>query len=156
VIADNKPNPFAVLALPTRASEPEIARRAQELSELAPTAEEGRLYRWAREQVITHPRTRLVYEVFEMPRAVYDDPGWESFERKYRRNPVDLGAAAAAAAAAVEAPALDHFDIAALISVLLENLLDIPKPDMAVLLAQSPVEVGLGPPPVEVRDVVCG
>lgn len=152
MIANDRPNPFQVLGLPVRATEVDIAQRAQELGELAPTAEEGRLYRWAREQVITHPRTRLEYEVFEMPGALYDDPDWERFERKYARNPVDLRSAAAA----VPAPTLEDFDLPALISIIFDAVVQVPRPDFTALVAWSPVGVGLAAPPLEVRDVIFG
>jgi len=152
MIAHDKPNPFSILALPTDASEADIAQRAQELSDLADTDEERLLYRWAREQVITHPRTRLEYEVFEVPGTEYDDAEWERFERRYRRNPIDLQADAAA----TSPPTAADFDLAALIRILLDGLLAVPAPDLGPLLASPPVGPGQGPPSVEARDVVFG
>jgi len=152
VIADDKPNPFHVLGLPTNATQADIAARAEELSDLAPTDEARLLYRWAREQIITHPRTRLEYEIFEVPGAQYDDDGWERFSNKYRRNPVDVRGLAAAGGDLD----VSDFDLVALMSVLLDGLLEVPPPDATALVAHAPFEVGSGPPPIEVRDVIFG
>src|SRR4051794_20543105 len=111
MIAHDKPNPFQVLGLPTDASEAAIAERAEELSDLAPTDEARRLHRWARERVITHPGTRLEYEIFEVPGTRYEDRDWEQFVKRHRRNPVDLQALAAAATT----PQMTDFDLAELI-----------------------------------------
>jgi hypothetical protein len=151
VIDRDKPNPFEILSLPTRASEADIAARAEMLTVTAMEAEKDRLYRWAREQVITHPRTRLEYEIFEMPGAIYHDPEWDRFEGKFARNPVDLRSVARGAA-----PVLADFDLVALISILLDGLLEVPEPDLGRLVANPPIDAGFGPPPVEVRDVIFG
>jgi hypothetical protein len=137
MIADDKPNPFAVLGLPTSASPQDIAERAQELDALAESDSQRQLYRWARERIITHPRTRLEYEVFEVPGTDYEQAQWKQFERKYRRNPVNLQALSES----VSPPSVGDFDLPALIDILLDGLLDV---------------LESGPLPVEVRDVVLG
>src|SRR5439155_1678286 len=94
MIEHDKPNPFVVLGLPTDASEAEIAERAQELSDLAPTDEARRLHRWAREQVITRPRTRLAMS------SSADALGWNAFSER------PVGAAGALASPASEMAAV--------------------------------------------------
>jgi hypothetical protein len=152
VIAYDKPNPFEVMGLPTSASERDIADRVQELYDLAETDEKRQLYRWAREAIITHPLTRLKYEVFEVPGAEYQHAQWERFEGRYGRNPIDLRALVASAGP----PAVADFDLPALIEILLDGLLDVPEPDIAIVVADPPIKAGLGPLPVEVRDVIFG
>ena len=152
MIADDKPNPFEVLAVPVTATDAEIAASAQELGDLAETEEDRQLYRWAREQLATHPRTRREYTIFEVPGAIYDEPGWSAFEQRHRRPPVNVrGLAGEAVALTVE-----DFDLVALVGLLIDGLLDVPAPDLARPLAAPPVPFGPGWFPLEIRDVIFG
>ncbi len=152
MITTDKPNPFQVLELPTDATNADIVARGQELCDLAETDEQRLLYRWAMEELITHPFTRLEYELFEIPDAEYENLDWDRFARKHRRNPVDLAALAREASP----PGLDDFDLAALMQLLLDGLLTVPEADVRAALENSPFEAGCGPPPLEVRDVIFG
>jgi hypothetical protein len=75
--------------------------------------------------------------VFEVPGTDYEQAQWKRFERKYRRNPVNLQALSES----ISPPSVGDFDLPALIDILLDGLLDVPEP---------------GPLPVEVRDVILG
>lgn len=152
MIETEKPNPFQLLELPTDATKEEIVERGQELCELAETDEQRLLYRWAMEKLITHPSTRLEYELFEIPSTEYEDPEWNRFARTHRKNPVNL----TALAKETKHPQLSDFDMAALIGLLLDGLLNVPKGDIRAVLENSPFEAGYGPPPLEVRDVIFG
>ena len=68
-----KANPFKVLGLPTKATKTEVVEHTNVLSDLAETDEERILYREAVQEVLTHPDTRLQYELFEIPDARYED-----------------------------------------------------------------------------------
>ncbi len=152
MIANDKPNPFQVLGLPTDASNDDIVSRSQELSDLAASEEERLLVRWAVEQLITHPFTRLEYELFEIPGARYEDEEWEELVRKNRRNPVDLEALRGDASP----PRLEDFDLAALLALLLDALLEAPPIDIRPALEAPPAAPDAGAPPLEVAHVVFG
>src|SRR5262249_43127957 len=114
----NKPNPFELLGLATNASNEDIVERGRELMESAETQEQKLLYRWAMEQLITHPLTRLGYEMLEVPDAEYDDEAWSRFAQQYRRPPIDLAAMARDSAP----PVADDFNVPRLIGLLLDGL----------------------------------
>lgn len=152
MIEVNKPNPFKVLELPRHASNEDIVCRGRELSELATSDEQRLLCRWAVEQLITKPLTRLEHELFEVPGAQYQDPEWDRFLRRHRRNPVDLTALAQNS----PSPTLRDFNLALLIQWFLEGLLALPRADLGKALEHLPVSLDCGPPPLEVRHVIFG
>lgn len=152
MIQDDKPNPFQVLGLPTNATNEEIVYRGEELNVLAGTEEQRLLYRWAIEQLLTKPLTRLEHELLEVPGASYEDREWEVFQRAHRRNPVDLAALTREA----PPPSLEDFDFAALIRLLLSEQLRAPEANIRAAIENSPFQPDCGPPPLEVRDVIFG
>jgi len=152
MIVSDKPNPFKVLGLGTDVSNADIVKKLELLSDLAPTDEEILLYRWAVEQLITCPLTRLQYELFEVPHARYEDPEWEKFARVHRRNPVSMDALVKD----VPDPGIEDFDMANLIGLFLDGLLEIPEVDIAPAVERSPFDPDMGLPPLEVRDVIFG
>jgi len=83
----DKPNPFQVLRLPTSATTKAITERGDEQYIIA-EPDDQLLYRWAVEELITHPLTRLLHELYEAPDTDYEDQDWENFLRKYKRNPI--------------------------------------------------------------------
>src|SRR5204863_166269 len=129
----------------TNATQEEVVFRGQELCDLAETDEQRLLYRWAMEQLITHPNTRLLYELFEVPNALYEDREWENFARAFRRNPVDL----AALAHETTPPRIADFNLSALIGQLLDETLTIPEADLKATIDHPPFSPGHGPPPLE-------
>jgi hypothetical protein len=135
VIQSEKPNPFAVLKLPISAGQAEIVSRAEELYVLAATGEEEQLIRWAAEQLRTNPRTRLEYELFELPETQYIDEDWELFLRQHRRRetlpPPYLP----------DAPELTLTDIplAALLETYLVGMLEPEESDLEQVLASFPL-----------------
>jgi hypothetical protein len=147
-----KPNPFHVLGLPVDATETEVVQRGQELCELAETTEEVQLARWAIQELTTHPATRRVHELLEVPDPRYADEEWKRFERRNRRNPVDLDALAAGS------PPLrtKDFDLGAILGLLLDELLSPPAADLRPAVENPPVPLATGAPPIEVNDVVFG
>lgn len=84
----NIQNPFFILGLPTDATKGDITQRAEELYQTDTIEEKRQSYQWAKEQLITNPRTRLIHELYEMPNTSYDNLEWENFLRKYRHVPV--------------------------------------------------------------------
>lgn len=152
MIETDKPNPFQILELPTNATRNQIAERGGEKCDLAETNEQRLLYRWAMEQLITNPDTRLEYELFEMPDTEYKDEEWERFVKAHRRNPVDL----AALIKEIPPPRLEDFDLAALIQIILDGILIVPEADIKIAVDNSPFRAGIGVPPLEVRDVIFG
>jgi hypothetical protein len=150
--AGAKPNPFHVLGLPVDATETEIVHRGQELVELAETAEETQLARWAIQELSTHPATRRVHELLEVPDPQYRQEEWERFERRNRRNPVDLDALAEGS------PPLrtKDFDLRAILGLLLDDVLSPPPVDLRPAVENPPVPPAAGAPPIEVNDVVFG
>lgn len=152
MIEVNKPNPFKVLELPRQASNEDIVCRGRELSELATSDEQRLLYRWAVEQLITNPLTRLEHELFEVPGAQYEDPEWDHFLRRHQRNPVNLTALAQKS----PPPTLTDFNLALLIQWFLDELLNLPQADLGKALEHLPFSLDCGPPPLEVRHVIFG
>ena len=152
MIQSDKPNPFQVLGLPTSATTEEVVERGQSLVDLAATDEQARLYRWAMEQLMANPATRLEYELFEAPAAEYEDAEWERFARAHKKNPVD----ASALARELTPPTLDDFDLAALARLFLDHLLAAPPGDIGPVLDNPPFDPELSPFPLEVRDVLFG
>jgi hypothetical protein len=146
-----KPNPFHVLRLPIEATKAEIVRRGEELSQFASDAEIVTI-REAVAALITHPDVRRRHELLEVPGARYRTDEWASFERKHRKNPVDLDALAAGSRPL--APA--DFDPVAIIGLLLDGLLQPSDPDLRPALQHAPVPPGPAGPPLEVRDVLFG
>lgn len=149
MIVTDKPNPFFVLALPVDASRADIVARGQELVDTAETKEAGYLYRWAMEQLITNPQTRLEYEVFEVPDTQYEDGTWESFARAHRKKPVDM------TALTTQPPQAEDINLAALMRLFLEELLTLSEPDLDTVLNGSPF-IPVYQLPLEVEDVIFG
>ena len=147
----DKPNPFQILGLPTDAPKPEIVERGQELDDLAQNDDERQLYRWAIEQLITHPFDRLMHELFEVPDAVYEIPDWDRFTRLHRLppRPGDL-------AAESTTPTPEDYDVEVLVGRLLAHLLEVSEPGATEIIEASPFESVYGPCPLEVRDVIAG
>ncbi|GHO65071.1 hypothetical protein KSC_039630 [Ktedonobacter sp. SOSP1-52] len=132
--AKENSNPFHILRLPTTATNREIVERSQEFYDLAETDEQREYYRWAKEQLLTNPVLRLKYELFEMPDTQYEDEEWGDFVRKYKRHPVRRDALLK------ELPPLNaqDFDIAALLHMLLQDLLAVPEADISVAIEEAP------------------
>ncbi len=150
MIAVDKPNPFFVLGLPSDATRADIVAREQELYETAETKEEGLLFRWAKEQLITNPRIRLAYELFELPDTNYEDPIWESFVRAHKKKPGDLNALTRE-----NPPSVEDIDLAALIRLLLDDLVTLPDADISAAIDESLFKLDYRLP-LEVRDVIFG
>lgn len=151
MIENDKPNPFEVLGLPTDATNKVVIERTKELSSgLEP--EEQLLCRWAREQLITHPFTRLAYELFEVPGTQYEDAEWETFAEKYKRNPIKR------AATVEEVPllCLEDFNLSALIQHVLDGLLAVPEVNLTPDKLDSPFQPNYDALPLEVQDVIFG
>lgn len=152
MIATDKPNPFSVLGLPIGADDEQIVRRGERLADRGPDEMQRQLVAWAVETLLTHPRTRALYELFEMPDTDYeDDERWRQFVKRHSRNPVRIDDAAQSPAVAVAA-----FDLVALLDALIDDLRQLPDPDIARALAAAPVAPSIGPSPLEVRDVMFG
>jgi hypothetical protein len=152
VTATDKPNPFMVLQLRIDAANEDIVARGQQMSDLADTDEHRVLCRWAMEQLITHPSTRLAWELFEVPDTAYRDDAWERFVKSHRRNPIDQASLLREA----EPPRIDDFNLALLARLLADALLTPPDTDLAAIITHAPAAFELGPPPVEVKDVIFG
>src|SRR5258708_6500859 len=149
MIEVDKPNPFQVLRLPISATNKEIVDRGQELYDTAETDEERQLYRWAKEQLLTNPHTRLEYTLFELPDTQYEDPEWEDFVRRYKKNPIQLDSLNEG----ISINGLEVFDIAALLELLLQGMFIMPEPDIDEAINGSPF-IPIIRPPLEVRDVI--
>lgn len=147
----DKPNPFLILRLATKATKREIIERAQELYDTAETEDEQQLYSWAKEQLLTNPQIRLMYELFEYPDTRYDDSGLELFAKKYKHVQFDLDKLTK------DAPPinLEDLDMAAVFRQFLQSLLEVPEADITVALNDIPFSIEIEPP-LEVRDVVFG
>jgi hypothetical protein len=147
-----RPNPFHVLGLPTGATDEEVVHRGQELCELAESEEDSRLARWAIQELTTHPFTRRLHALLEVPGAEYGEQEWARFERRNRRNPVDL------AALADGAPPLrpGDFDLRAVLGLVLDDVLSPPEIDLRPAVEHAPFPPGPGAPPIEVSDVIFG
>lgn len=149
---ERKRNPFHELGLPVDASAADVVRQGQERVELATTDEEGQNARRAMRELNTHPRDRARYELLEVPDTDYANDGWSRFERRNRKNPVDLDALVAAG----RPLRVDDFDLRRVISLLLDDLLTPPDVDVEPALAHAPQPPVFGPPPMEVCDVIFG
>ena len=150
MITNDKPNPFQVLRLPADATRKEIVVRGQELC--TEEADKQELYTWAMEQLITKPRTRLEYELFEIPDTRYEDRAWEDFVETYQRNPVRL----AVLIKEVTPAHLGDVNLVGLLQLFFDGLLIIPEADIVAAIDNSPFLPGYGPLPLEVRDVIFG
>lgn len=151
MIEVDKPNPFQVLRLPISATNKEIVDRGQELYDTAETDEERQLYRWAKEQLLTNPRTRLEYALFELPDTQYEDSEWEDFVRRYKKNPIQLDSLDER----TSVNGLEAFNMAALLELLLQGMFIMPEPDIDEAINGSPFMPRIRPP-LEVRDVIFG
>lgn len=152
MIVVDKQNPFHILKLPTDATNEEIVERGQELCELAESEEQRMLFRWAIEQLITKPATRLEYELFEIPNTKYEDSEWNRFIRKHRRNPINL----AELAKENPTPCLKDYNLANLVQLIIDGMLKVQQPDIKCIIDKSPFKPDIGSPPLEVKDVIFG
>ena len=152
MIPVDKPNPFQVLGLPTNVTVKDITDRGKERFELAESEEKELLYRWAIQQLTTHPLTRLEYELFEVPDADYDNEKWDRFARLHGRNPVKIDELLEQSSP----PSLDEFDLVALLRLLLDGMLAVPEPDLKAAVDNSPFEPSVGSPPLEICNVIFG
>src|SRR5262249_26386723 len=128
------------------------------------------LYRWAVEELITHPLTRLLHELYETPGTAYEDQDWENFLRKYKRNPgrrtevagqaqgTTPSARPTESTEGVSPPGLADFDFSALMELLLDGLLTVPDLEITPAMLAKPWQPDPDPdkPPLEVRDVIFG
>lgn len=144
-------NPFHVLGLPITATETEVVRRGQELCALADGDEEVRI-RSAMGELTTHPLTRRRHELLEVPGADYRQEQWERFTRLNRKAPVT---AETLADGSTPLRAQD-FDLAAVLTLLLDDLLAPSAVDVRPAFEHSPVAPAPGAPPVEANDVIFG
>ena len=117
MLTGDKPNPFSVLALSTDATPADIVACSNELYDTAETKEDGLLFRWAKEQLITNPQIRLEYEFFELPATEYEDVTWENFLRVHKKKPVDLNALQEESSP----PGIEAIDLAALLHLFAET-----------------------------------
>lgn len=147
-----KRNPFHALGLPTGATKEEVVRRSEELTQLAQSDEDRQLVIEAQRELITHPSTRLLHEVLEVPDASYREREWAVFERRNKRGPVDLTALAESSTPLSR----EDFDLRAVLTFLLDDLLRPPEVDIRPAVANPPVLPALGAPPIEVSDVLFG
>ncbi|MFF3573718.1 hypothetical protein ACFYXQ_38770 [Nocardia jiangxiensis] len=145
-------NPFHVLRLPTDATTEMIVQRAAEAAELAESDAGRQAVVEAQRDVITHPATRLRHELLEAPGSDYREPGWEAFEHRHKRNPVDF----AAIAEGVMPLRRADFDLPAVLGLAVDEVLATPEPDVPAALADPPLEPVWDAPPVEVRHVLFG
>jgi hypothetical protein len=148
---DHKPNPFQVLGLPTTATKAEIVTRGEELCATS-EPDEQLLCRWAIEQLITHPFTRLEYELAEVPDTHYEDEAWNAFMRKHKRNPMKR----ANNIEEVAPLCLADFNLTALLQLVLEDLLIVPEVNVTSASLDSPFLPDHNAPPLEVQDVIFG
>jgi hypothetical protein len=147
MISEDKPNPFQVLGLSTDATKAKIVARGQELYDTAETDEQRQLYRWAKEQLLINPRTRLEYELFEPPDTQYENLEWENFIRTHKRSPVRPET--------VLSPSIEDFDVGTLLQLLLQDMLAVPEADITAAIHAVPF-VPKRKPPLEVQDVIFG
>jgi hypothetical protein len=145
-------NPFHELRLALDASADDVVRAGEERVDLAENPDEARDARRAVQELNTHPRDRARHELLEVPDADYGDGEWERFARRNRRNPVDLTALAASG----QPLQVNDFDLRAVLGLLLDDLLAPPDVDVEPAVRAAPAPITLGPPPLEVRDVVFG
>jgi hypothetical protein len=147
-----KRNPFHELGLPVDASPADVVRQGRERVELAATEEEAQNARWAMQELNRHPHHRARYELLEMPDTDYGDDAWERFARRNRKNPVDLDALVGDTRRLRSA----DFDLHAVLGLLLDDLLTPPAPNVEPAVRKPPDTPTVGPPPLEVRDVIFG
>jgi hypothetical protein len=147
----DKPNPFGVLGLPADATNEDVVERGKELCES--TDREGALlYRWAMEQLITHPLTRFAWEWMEVPGAEYEDADWERFARQHKRLPIDDKALARES----PPPQLADFRLDRLLAMFLDDELLVPAASVEPAVESCPFTPDCGPPPVEIHHVIFG
>ena len=151
----DKLNPFQMLGLPTGATIREITERGDDL---CATAEPGEqlMYRQAVEELITHPFTRLLHELYEVPGTDYVDEEWESFLRKHKRNPLRRATVELEEVAPLT---LQDFNLGALLELLLDGLLTLPEdPGIMPAMLAEPWRPDPDPldAPLEVQDVIFG
>jgi curved DNA-binding protein CbpA len=151
MIDSHKPNPFQVLGLSTSATNKEIVERGRERYDTAETDEQRQLYRWAKEQLLSNPQTRLLYELFEAPGTRYEHPALENFLRKYRKNPVSAESLTRDASPI----SIKDFNIDELIKLLLQDMLMVSQEETAAVTQQAPFR-STTKLPLEVRDVLFG
>lgn len=151
MIEAEKPNPFYVLKLPTNATQAEMVSQTENLA-LSGAGEE-RLIHWAAEQLRTNLRTRLEYELFELPGTCYADEGWETFVSQYR--PRRREAALPAQVQEMSTPGLNALNLAALAELFLENVLVPCEPDLEQAINGSPL-VPRYTLPLKEEDGICG
>ncbi|GAA1557041.1 hypothetical protein GCM10009678_45070 [Actinomadura kijaniata] len=147
-----RPNPFHVLGLSPDADRDTVVARGRELSDLADTEERRALCGWAVRELLGSPGTRRVHELLEVPGAAYRDEEWEDFARRHRRRPANTKALKRAA----EELRTADFDLAAILGLVLDGLLEPPPVDLAEGVRAAPVPPGPGDPPLEVTDVLFG
>ncbi len=151
MIATDKPNPFRVLMVPSDATLETIVSQSEELYQLAESREEEMLQRWAAEQLSTNARTRLAYELFELPEARYMDEEWESFIRQNKRGENS----SPGVLQEMPAPGPDDLNLAALTELLLTDLLVEKEPDLDQAIDGSPL-VPKYTFPLKEEQMLCG
>lgn len=145
-------NPYHLLGLPTDADPGTIVERAEELCTIAESDAERAGFNKARQELIRDPLSRARYALLEIPGTEYRDEDWADFDRRYRRAPVNTRALREQGRPLRTA----DFDLGAILDLLLDDLLTEPEPDITPGLQNPPVRPGLGPVPLEVRDVLFG
>lgn len=145
-------NPFHELGLPLDASADDVVSQGDERVDLADSDEERRDARRAVRELNTHPRDRARHELLEVPGTDYGNTDWDRFAHRNRRNPIDP----AALAASGEPLRVSDFDLRAVLGLLLDDLLAPPDVDIEPAVRAAPRPLELGPPPLEVRDVIFG
>lgn len=155
MIATDKPNPFCVLMLPTSSTLAEIVSQTEDLHLLVESKEGEMLLRWAAEQLRTNQRTRLEYELFELPETRYADEDWENFVRLHKRQRANSLANLQDA----PPPELAELNLTALVELLLdEQLAELPmhgEPDLEQAIAGCPL-VPKYTLPLQEEEVICG
>lgn len=141
---------FRTLALAADATAEAIVERETELSGRNPAEAES--FRRAREQLLTHARGRLRHELIEVPGATYGKDPWESFCKKFERNPVGL----ARFVKDTRLPSSPDFDWVAFLSLAIDERVSASTADLAPAIKQPPFPPGIGPPPLEIYDVIFG
>jgi hypothetical protein len=137
--------------LSTHATLAEIVARGEDFYQIAETKEQELLFRWATEQLKTNARTRLEYELFELPDTQYEDEEWENFVRRYRRKPVSL----ATLARQTVTTGVEDVNVAELLQQFLESELSVAEADLQSAIDATPY-VPRYTLPLEEWDVICG
>lgn len=151
MIAIDKPNPFRLLMLPSDAPLEAIVSQAEELYLTAEDREEEMLMRWAAEQVSTNARTRLEYELFELPEARYMSEEWENFVRLNKRR----GNSSPEVLQDIPEPSWEDLDLAALADLFLADLLAEEEPDINQAIDGTPF-VPKYTFPLKEEQMLCG